>query len=388
MSSETSAVLLYGDQLTAYDYGPSHPLKVRRIKLVFDLLTAYSVIAHPGVRVIEPQPASLEDVRMFHDETYLAVLRGLEAGIYPDNLYRYGLGPGDNPIFPGLYELGLLVAGSSLEAARLVAEGKTPVAFSIAGGLHHALPDRASGFCYINDAVLAIEWLRRQGARVAYIDVDAHHGDGVQMAFYETDQVLTISLHEDGHFLFPGTGFVEEMGSGPGRGYSVNVPLYPGTDDETYLWAFDEVVPPLIARYQPDVIVTQLGVDSFASDPLTHLRLTTHGFGQIVERFRSWGLPWVALGGGGYDLSNVARSWTLAFAIMSGIELANEIPPAGRQQLQREGIIVEHLHDPSPTRSTDQRVREHAQRSVQFIHREILAPMSLPHRSSHYDKSD
>lgn len=378
MSSDTSAVLFYSDQLTAYDYGPYHPLKVRRIKLVFDLLTAYSVITHPGVRVIEPQPASQEDLRMFHDETYLAVLRGLDAGIYPDNLYRYGLGPGDNPIFPGLYELGVLVAGSSLGAARLVSEKKTPVAFSIAGGLHHALPDRASGFCYINDAVLAIEWLRRQGARVAYIDVDAHHGDGVQMAFYSTDQVLTISLHEDGHFLFPGTGFVEEIGSGPGRGYSVNVPLYPGTDDETYLWAFDEVVPPLIARYQPDVIVTQLGVDSFASDPLTHLRLTTHSFSQIVERFRSWRLPWVALGGGGYDLSNVARAWTLAFGIMSGIELANEIPQMGREQLQREGLIVEHLHDPSPTTSTDRRVREHAERCVQFIHREILAPMPSP----------
>lgn len=377
-SREPSAVLFYTDRLVGYDYGPYHPLKVRRIKLVFDLLAAYSVINHPGVRVVEPHPASEEEVRMFHDATYLAVLRGLDAGIYPENPYRYGLGPGDNPIFPGIYELGILVAGSSLEAARLVAEKKTPVAFSIAGGLHHALPDRASGFCYINDAVLAIQWLVRQGARVAYIDVDAHHGDGVQMAFYSTDKVLTISLHEDGHFLFPGTGFVEEIGSGPGRGYSVNVPLYPGTDDETYLWAFDEVVPPLIERYRPDVIVTQLGVDSFASDPLTHLRLTTHGFSQIIERFRSWGLPWVALGGGGYDLSNVARAWTLAFAIMSGIELPNEVPEAGRQQLQQEGIIASHLHDPSPTTCTDRRIREHAERSVRYIHREIIGPMSSP----------
>jgi acetoin utilization protein AcuC len=375
---ETSAVLFYTERYSQFDYGFHHPLKMRRIKLVFDLLTAYSVTNHPRIEVREPQPAPEDDLRMFHEETYLAVLKGLDAGIHPSNPYRYGLGPGDNPIFPGLYELSTLIAGSSLEAAEAIVEKKTPVAFSIAGGLHHALPDRASGFCYINDAVVAIQRLVRRGARVAYIDVDAHHGDGVQMAFYSTDQVLTISLHEDGHFLFPGTGFVEEIGSGPGRGYSVNVPLYPGTDDQTYLWAFDEVVPPLLARYRPDILVTQLGVDSFASDPLTHLRLTTHGFTQVVERFRALGLPWIALGGGGYDLSNVARGWTLAFGIMSGIELADEIPDAGRARLREEGIAADRLHDPSPSTSTDRRVREQAERAVQFIHREILAPMSSP----------
>jgi acetoin utilization protein AcuC len=366
------AVFLYSEEFLRYDYGLTHPLKMRRLRLVYDLLRAYGVFADPDVALIEPTPAREEDVLCFHTEEYVSVLRALDEGILPSNPYAYGLGPGDNPIFPGLYRLALLITGSSLEAARLVEARETPVAFSVAGGLHHALPDRASGFCYLDDPVIAIMWLLERGRRVAYVDIDAHHGDGVQLAFYDTDRVLTISFHEDGRFLFPGTGFVDELGVGAGYGYSVNIPLYPGTDDETYVWAFEEIVPPLLALYQPDVLVTQLGVDSFATDPLTDLRLTTHGYTRVVERLKSLGLPWIALGGGGYNLSNVARAWTLAFAIMCGIELPDEIPPAGREALRREGLEVHSLRDPKPTTCSDSRVREQAEKSVRYIQEHVL----------------
>jgi acetoin utilization protein AcuC len=184
-----------------------------------------------------------------------------------------------------------LITGASLLAERLVRSGRVGIAFNIAGGLHHALPNRASGFCYIDDPVIIIKELVNQGQRVVYLDIDVHHGDGVQFGFYDTDQVMTISLHEDGHYLFPGTGFMHEMGRGAGLGYSVNIPLYPGTDDETYLWAFDAVVPPLIQAFKPESIVTQLGVDPFVDDPLAHLQLTTHGFCRLVERIKAFGIP-------------------------------------------------------------------------------------------------
>jgi acetoin utilization protein AcuC len=330
------------------------------------------VFDNADVKLVEPKSATEDDARMFHDDRYLSVLRAIDQGLYPPNPYTYGLGPGDNPIFPGVYQLSLLIVGSSLEAARIIESGDAPVAFSVGGGLHHAMADRASGFCYLDDPVIAVKWLVSRGKRVAYIDIDAHHGDGVQAAFYETDQVLTISMHEDGHFLFPGTGFVEETGSGAGLGYSVNLPLFPGTDDQTFVWAFEEVVPPLVEAYKPDVIVTQLGVDSFATDPLTNLALTTHGYCKAVERMKSFGLPWVALGGGGYDLSNVARAWTLAFAIMSGIELPNEIPPDGQAALRSEAISVSNLRDPHGTTNSDPRVRQQAEKSVSFILRNTV----------------
>ena len=170
----------------------------------------------------------------------------------------------------------------------------------------------------------------RRGLRVAYVDIDCHHGDGVQYAFYDTDRVLTISLHETGQFLFPGTGYTQETGTGRGRGYSVNVPLYPYTGDETYFWAFEQVVLPLLDAFRPDVLVSQLGIDSHYRDPITHLALTTQGFGKVVAEFSGKAPKWLALGGGGYDLQAVARSWTLAYGVMSEQDLNDEIPGSYR----------------------------------------------------------
>jgi acetoin utilization protein AcuC len=240
----------------------------------------------------------------------------------------------------------LLSSGGSIQAARLIMDGKAKIAFNIAGGLHHAMPDRASGFCYINDPVLAIKELLKKYNKIAYIDIDAHHGDGVQHAFYDTDKVLTISLHETGSFLFPGTGFLEEIGIGKGRGFSVNLPFYPGTDDEIFVWGFNEIVPPLIEAYKPDVLVAQLGVDTMATDPLTHLELTTNGFCQMVKRIKDFNLPLVALGGGGYNVTNVARCWTLALGIFADEEPPDSIPNYALALLKRHGFADKNLRDP------------------------------------------
>ncbi|MBI4247496.1 MAG: acetoin utilization protein AcuC, partial [Candidatus Rokubacteria bacterium] len=208
---------------------------MERLGLTWKLMEAYGLTALPSAVVKAPAPADEAALRMFHEEEYLAVLKAADSGLAPAAMIcRYGLGPGDNPVFPGLWEAARLAAGGSLLAAQMVANGEVDRAFHFAGGLHHAMPDHASGFCYVNDAVLAILALRARGLRVAYVDIDAHHGDGVQAAFYGDADVLTISTHERGDRLFPGTGFVEEIGEGAGRGYSVNLPLDVLTDSPVY----------------------------------------------------------------------------------------------------------------------------------------------------------
>jgi acetoin utilization protein AcuC len=212
-----------------------------------------------------------------------------------------------------------------------------------------------------------------RGFKVAYVDIDVHHGDGVQYAFYDTDAVLTVSLHESGRFLFPGTGFVEEIGTGRGRGYSVNVPLAPLTDDEIYGWAFHEVVPPLLTAFSPDILVTQLGIDTYYSDPLAHLGLTSRGYEAVLRIFaeQSDSIPWLALGGGGYDLSAVARCWTLAYGVMTGRDWPDTIPAE-----QQEQLGATHLRDRqtlSPQGETLELARRFARDSVRQV-QELIFP--------------
>jgi acetoin utilization protein AcuC len=317
---------IYSDALASFDYGANHPLKPVRLQLTFELIKACGLLSAADPRLIEPLPAGDADLLTYHAEDYLQVLKAANTGRYLPGARLFGLGPGDNPVFPGVLDWSRLVAGASLLAAALVADGRADIAFNIGGGLHHARAAQASGFCYINDAVLAIQLLLRKGMRVVYVDIDAHHGDGVQEAFYATDRVLTISLHETGEALFPGTGFEEEIGEGEGKGYSVNIPLPAGAGDELFLLAFNKTVPDLIEAFKPDIIVSQLGVDTFRSDPLTHLNYTTNAFCEAVGTIRLLAPKWLALGGGGYDLANVARAWTLAWAIMNDAEAPREIP--------------------------------------------------------------
>ena len=320
------AVFLSTPALWEHGHGPNHPLKPERLKRTVELLDGYGAFNAPNVRVVTPSPATEEALALFHTREYIDVVRALSTGDARLPSWRYRFGAGDNPVFEGMFDSESLKVGSALGGAELLVRGECDVAFSFSGGLHHAGPDFASGFCVFNDAAVALRWLLGQGLRAAYVDIDVHHADGVQAAFYDTERVLTISLHQDGHTLFPGTGFVDEMGTGAGEGFSVNVPLPPHTDDEMYLWAFREVVPPLLDRFKADIVVTQLGVDTHDKDPLASLRLTTAGHTALFEALEALAPRWLALGGGGYDVDVVPRAWTLAFGVMSGQAFPEALP--------------------------------------------------------------
>jgi acetoin utilization protein AcuC len=347
MSKTSKEVLVFNSEFSSHSYGPSHPLKVERLQLTMDLIRAYGLFDTSKTPWVEVREADKQDLLLVHSPEYLQILKEANNGRAPLEAWKYGLGSGDNPVFPGLYDWSLLVTGATLECVRQVRHEDRQIAFNIAGGLHHALPSRASGFCYLNDPAIGIARMVQDGLRVVYLDVDVHHGDGVEAVFYDTDQVLTISLHQHGHTLFPGTGFPDDMGQGLGRGYAVNVPLAPGTDDELYLSVFMEVVPPLVKAYNPDVLVTQLGVDTLSADPLATLNLTLGGFSEVVRQIKSWGLKWVALGGGGYNIMNVARAWTQAWAIMKGVQLPENLPESFVRKHQPEVGTSLTLSDPT-----------------------------------------
>ena len=362
MTEAPRTAFIYSERYQHFDYGPGHPLRIERLALTYELCRSYGLLDLPTTRLIEARDATEDEVVSFHRPDYLDVFRAADRGNPTPNLWDYGLGTSDNPAFPGMYGWSLLSTGASLQAMALVDSGEVGCAFNMAGGLHHAAASRAAGFCYINDAAVVIQHLLHRGRRVAYVDIDAHHGDGVQFGFYETDQVLTISIHESGETLFPGTGFAEEIGRGRGIGYAVNVPLLAGSDDEIFLWAFDQVIPPLLTAFNPDVVVTQLGADTHRTDPLTNLAMTTTGFAEAVRRLQPLSRRWIALGGGGYNLENVPRSWTLAWATMNHLEVPDDMPESFLGNFQRLGFRATRLRDdPSPA---DAPTREQAWRFV------------------------
>ncbi|HWL37818.1 MAG TPA: acetoin utilization protein AcuC, partial [Frankiaceae bacterium] len=320
-----SVLVLWDDVLASYDFGRGHPLRPLRLELTMALARDLGVLDRPGVTVRKPSSSGQDTLELVHDRDYIEAVKRA-----PDDLLgrlgsRYGLGSGDNPVFPRMHEAAALVTGASVEAAKAVWEGAAQHAVNLAGGLHHAMPARASGFCVYDDPAVAIAWLLQAGAtRVAYVDVDVHHGDGVQMAFYGDPRVLTVSLHESGSYLFPGTGFPEETGEGEAEGTSVNVALPPGTDDAGWLRAFDAVVPDVLRAFGPQVLVTQLGCDTHVLDPLAHLALSVDGQRTTYALLHDLahelcGGRWVVLGGGGYEIVQVVpRAWTHALAEVTG----------------------------------------------------------------------
>jgi len=322
----TQAALIGSESLWAGGHPPGHPLRPERLRDTWQMLHAYRAFDAPHTRIVAPRPPTEDELTSFHTREYIRVVRRLSQGELMVNPARYNFGPGDNPIFGGMFESEGLKVGSALVAAELLLSDEVTAAFSFAGGLHHAGPDFASGFCVFGDGAVAIHHMLAAGWRVAYIDIDAHHGDGVQAAFYHDPRVLTISFHESGHYLFPGTGFTHELGQDEGHGYSVNVPLMPYTGDETFIWTFDEIVPPLLERFAPDAVVAQFGVDAHYRDPLTHLTLTTHGFEALFKRIHQLSPRLLAVGGGGYDRTVVPRTWTLAWGVLSGQTFPNQLP--------------------------------------------------------------
>ena len=325
--------LIWDDNHITYDFGPDHPLKPVRVELTVDLIRACGLTDADGVLTLPRAVFTEDDVLRLHTADYVDTVRRLSANPNPAGATEYGLGLGDNPVFRGMHEASLEVCGASVAAAEAVWSGRVTHAFNPAGGLHHAMPGRAAGFCIYDDPAAAIDWLLRNGAnRVAYVDVDTHHGDGVQEFFYADPRVLTISLHESGRYLFPGTGFADEIGEGDARGTSLNVPLPPSTPGAEYLEAFDAVVPAALDAFAPDVLVTQLGCDTHVTDPLAHLALTTDDYAAIGKRLhdlahRNAHGRWVATGGGGYQVATVVpRAWTLYFGELTGHGVPHEVP--------------------------------------------------------------
>jgi acetoin utilization protein AcuC len=337
-----SLQVLWDEALTHYDFGPEHPLNPVRVVLTFSLARQLGVLSAPSVTILEPTPASDAELETVHDHDYIEAVRG--AGRTLAAAPRYGIGTPDDPVFPGMHEASALVAGATLAAARAVWTGSSAHGASIAGGLHHAMRRAASGFCVYNDPAVAIKWLLSAGAsRVAYVDVDVHHGDGVQAAFYDDPRVLTISLHEHPASLFPGTGLPSEAGTGAGLGYAVNVALPAGTGDAQWLRAFDAVVPPLLRAFRPEILVTQHGCDSHFLDPLAHLEVSVDAQRQVAIWLHDLAHEvcdgrWVLTGGGGYAVVQVVpRAWAHLLAIAAGVPVdpATEIPLGWRSEATR-----------------------------------------------------
>ncbi|MBS1721947.1 MAG: acetoin utilization protein AcuC [Armatimonadetes bacterium] len=313
-------MFFYHPRMLAYDFGPQHPLRPERLRRTVALLE----IAAPQLPVVDPGMADPREVLRCHSEQYLETVRCLSEGgsVETGIMEESGFWSGDNPPFSGMYEASLAYCGGSARAADLVVK-QAGVAFGMSGGLHHARRSQASGFCIFNDCAIAASILRERHDRVAYIDIDLHHGDGVQWIFYDDPTVLTYSIHESGRYLYPGTGFVEETGA---ELSAVNVPLEPMTTGDTWLMAFRETCLPALDRFQPQAIVLQLGCDAHFLDPLGHLQVSVQEYLEAVRIVRDLGLPIVALGGGGYEITNVPRMWVGAVLTLLDEPVPASIP--------------------------------------------------------------
>jgi acetoin utilization protein AcuC len=354
-----TAHVAWTDRLTGYDFGPGHPLAPVRVELTMELARDLGVLDAEGVTVSPPPPASDAELEYVHDRGYIAAVKrasGQDPGPIPAG---FGLGTADDPVFPAMHEASALVAGATLAAARAVWTGAAQHGVSIAGGLHHAMRDHASGFCIYNDPAIAISWLLSAGAdRIGYVDIDVHHGDGVQAAFYHDPRVLTISLHEHPSTLFPGTGQATETGGADAPGSAVNVALPAGTRDAGWLRAFHAVVPPLLRAFRPQIIVSQHGCDTHWLDPLANLALTIDAQGAAhaaIHRLahETAGGRWLLTGGGGYEVVQVVpRTWTHLLAEATGrpLDPATATPQSWRDYVTRRtgSAAPEYLTEQAP----------------------------------------
>ena len=378
--------LVWDDALAEYRFTPGHPLDPRRLQLTIGLIDALHLIDGNAQRVVPARSATIDELSAAHAPEFIAAVQHASDGNTPrSNLQKFGLGTDDVPIVAGMHEAASHICGATLRAAELVLSGEYTRAFSIAGGLHHARRAEASGFCIYNDLAVAIRWLQREhSVRVMYIDIDAHHGDGVQWIFYDDPDVLTLSFHESGAFLYPGTGFIDEQGEGDGFGYSMNVPFDPHTDDVSFLHAVKNIVPDAARAFAPDVIVLQAGCDAHVLDPLTHLRCTTalyeeavHCISDIADEVCNGRI--VATGGGGYAIHTVVpRAWTLVWATLCGINASDDIPADWRRIVSAE--TSQHIPEKLRDRTADFPRTQHSVDAEQMNARTVdsVRRQSLP----------
>jgi acetoin utilization protein AcuC len=372
------SALLYHDRYLDYDFGPGHPFRPVRQEMVVDLLAA---LGHP-IDPVSPPAAERADVRRVHSERFVSLVEAASKGTPPPNAREFGLDTGDVPVFENMDAATRGLVGGTLHGARLLADGTATRVLQMGGGLHHARQEAAAGFCVYNDLSIAINLLREHDLRVAYVDLDVHHGDGVQWLHYDDPDVLTISLHESGQYLYPGTGGVNEIGEGAGEGTAVNVPLAPHTESESYLDAFERVVPYALKHFGPDVIVAQCGADAHYSDPLADLLLTTPAYETLFERLfaladeHSNGRLLCTFGGG-YRLDAVVRIWTMLALLVQERPLPDTLPEDWRTRWQPrlDDPLTPTLHDPEQTFGVSRRsaiAEQNKRTSTQVL--ELLAP--------------
>ncbi len=326
-----SPLLVYGPLSTMYDFGPAHPLTPRRFGPGISLLETLGAVPN-----LAPEPATDDELAWIHEPEYIDTVKAFSKQPLADR--RAGIGPGDTPAFAGMHEASAAVAGGSLRAMEAILRGDVAHAFHPGGGLHHAMAARASGFCVYDDPALAIARARRDGLRVMYMDLDVHHGDGVQAIHWSDPGVVTVSIHESGHSLFPGTGFADELGGPGAEGTKVNIALDAGTGELGWVEALEIVLPPLAAAFRPEVIVSQHGADAHAFDPLAHLNVTTSAMGRaarLVDQLAHLHADgrWLATGGGGYDVYRVVpRAWAHVWLAQKHATVLGEIPEAWRER--------------------------------------------------------
>lgn len=317
----------FNPDVSKYHFGPHHPMKPFRLKLTDHLILSYKL--HEKMDLYAPRRATREELLEFHSDDYVDFLQS----VTPENsqkltdqiLAQFNIGD-DCPIFDGMYDYSAIYSGASLDALRKLIAGMSDIAINWSGGLHHAKKSEPSGFCYVNDIVLSILNLLRVHPRIMYIDIDLHHGDGVQEAFYLTDRVMTVSFHMYNGEFFPGTGSIDEIGLQKGKNYAVNVPLKDGIDDDSYIRLFKLIIEPLIVKFQPSCIVQQCGADSLGYDRLGCFNLNIRAHGECVKFVKSFGIPMLVLGGGGYTPRNVSRLWCYETSVLNDVKLDPKIP--------------------------------------------------------------
>ncbi|HTZ39986.1 MAG TPA: GNAT family N-acetyltransferase [Syntrophales bacterium] len=378
--SDTRSVIIYSHRFEEFTIGKDHPFVTARSRLFLDMCARHGLLHLPGMQILEPVSIDENSVLVYHDIQYYHYLVMASRGIFNPLMRSYGIGTDDNPIVRGVLEYAMLATGASVIGADLLSsQPNIDIVFSPTGGFHHAGRNYASGFCYLNDIVIAIKYLLQHGLRVLYVDIDAHHGDGVQFAFYDEPRVLNISVHESARTLFPwNSGFENELGEGPGYGYNVNVPLAPNTEDEIYRDVFHRIVLPLADAYRHDICVLAAGVDTMYTDFMTHLSLTNNVYAEVIREIRQRSPKMLLLGAGGYNPLNIARDWTLAWAVLHDAEPEGDYfgQMGGRAAAAIDGAS---LRDPypfvSPTKIAE--ARAEADRVISYLEKQVFAVHGL-----------
>lgn len=375
------SVFVYSNEMAKFDFGPDHPFKPERAAKTYELCNRYGVLDQPWIHVLHPERLDTSLLTLFHEDNYIRLLEKASQGEFLPEMLEHGIGTDDNPVLPGILDWSLKAAGGTHAAASRLIHNKALVAFNPLGGFHHARPGKAEGFCYINDVVIAIKDALREfpDMKIVYFDMDAHHGNGVQEAFYQDPKVLFISVHETGETLYPWKGAETETGEGEGKGFTVNVPLEPGADDEIFGLAIQEIVCPLIKAFSPDMMVAEIGADMMVSDPLTHLKLTNNGYSKAIKSILELCPRTLALGGGGYDLYRTARCWTLAWSILNRVEPEDEFAGLVGGMMFGPEMEVGSLYDYAYSSSGE--VKEKAMKKIRkvmdYLRREVFPVHSI-----------